>query len=212
MWVRPDTVNAVFISFEGGDGAGKTTQVGLLAEWLRAQGHRVLATREPGGTNLGRSLRELILHGDHMDPRTEALLYAADRAHHADTVIRPALASGQIVLTDRFVDSSVAYQGVGRELGAERIEDLNLWGVHGLRPDLTVLLDLDPAQLPVRVQRDYDRLERAGEQFHRATRNAFLARAAAEPDRFVIINAAGEIDRIAEQVRTCLTERLPGPR
>jgi len=202
----------VFISFEGGDGAGKTTQVARLAEWLRARGHEVVVTQEPGGTDLGRALRELILHGEEMNPRTEALLYAADRGHHVETVIAPALAAGRVVLTDRYLDSSVAYQGVGRGLGAERIEDLNLWAAGGLWPDLTILLDLDPARLPERVRGSLDRLERAGQEFHRLTREAFLTRAAAAPGRFVIVDAAARPEEVAERVREIVGERLEAPR
>lgn len=208
MSVGADKVIVVFISFEGGDGAGKTTQIARLADWLRGQGHDVLVTREPGGTELGRALRELVLHGEEMNPRTEALLYAADRGHHVETVVAPALAAGRIVLTDRYLDSSVAYQGVGRGLGAERIEDLNVWAVGGLWPDLTILLDLDPAHLPERVQRSFDRLERAGQEFHRVTREAFLARAGAEPERFVVVDAAPRPDEVADRVRDVVAERL----
>lgn len=198
----------MFITFEGGDGAGKSTQVRLLTEWLTGLGHRVLATEEPGGTPMGRALRDLILHGEDMDPRTEALLYAADRAHHIDTVVRPALESGQIVVSDRYFDSSVAYQGVGRGLGAPWIEELNLWGAHGLKPDLTILLDLEAGKLPERITRSLDRLERAGAEFHEATRAAFLDRAAGEPERFVIVDAGPGIEQVAGEVRRAVQERL----
>ncbi len=191
----------LFISFEGGDGAGKSTQLGRLATWLREQGREVVATREPGGTALGQRLRDLVLHGEDLDERTEALLYATDRAHHVATVIRPALARDAVVLTDRYLDSSVAYQGGGRGLTAERVESLNLWAVDGLVPDLTVLLDLDPAQLPARLTGAPDRLERAGAEFHRRTREAFLERAAAHPERFVVLDASGDVEAIADQVR-----------
>lgn len=191
----------LFISFEGGDGAGKSTQLAHLAAWLREQGREVVTTREPGGTALGRALRDLVLHGEDVDERTEALLYATDRAHHVTTVIRPALARGAVVLTDRYLDSSVAYQGGGRGLTAERVEELNLWAVDGLLPDLTVLLDLDPALLPARLTDTPDRLERAGAEFHARTRQAFLERAAAHPDRFVVLDAAAPEAQIAARVR-----------
>lgn len=194
-------VAGLFISFEGGDGAGKSTQLARLAAWFREQGREVVTTREPGGTDLGRALRDLVLHGEDLDERTEALLYAADRAHHVTRVIRPALARGAVVLTDRYLDSSVAYQGGGRGLTAERVEDLNLWAVGGLLPDLTVLLDLDPDHLPDRLTGEPDRLERAGSEFHRRTRAAFLERAAAHPDRFVVIDAAAPVEEIADEVR-----------
>ncbi|WP_156223626.1 dTMP kinase [Pseudactinotalea suaedae] len=197
----------LFISFEGGDGAGKSTQLARLAQWFREQGREVVTTREPGGTALGDQLRTLVLHGEDLDERTEALLYATDRAHHVATLVRPALARGAVVLTDRYLDSSVAYQGGGRGLTAERVEELNLWAVDGLLPELTVLLDLDPAQLPARLTGAPDRLERAGSQFHARTRAAFLERAAAHPDRIVVLDAAAPVEEIALQVRSHV-ERL----
>lgn len=198
----------MFITFEGGDGAGKSTQVQILTEWLNAQGRKAIGTEEPGGTELGWALRDLILFGEDINPRAEALLYAADRSHHIDTVVRPALEAGTIVVADRYFDSSVAYQGVGRGLGAEWIERLNLWGAGDLKPDLTILLDLDVSKLPERITRDLDRLERAGEEFHQVTRQAFLDRAAAEPNRFVIIDAAPAVEEIAAQVRVVVAQKL----
>lgn len=180
----------------------------LLSEWIGDRGADVLCTEEPGGTQLGRELRTIILHGEDIDPRTEALLYAADRAHHIDTVVRPALEAGRIVVSDRYLDSSVAYQGVGRGLGAQWIEQLNLWGAHGLKPDVTILLDLDPRQLPERITRSLDRLERAGAQFHATTREAFLARARAEPERFVVVDAAPGVEEVAAQVRRAVAAKL----
>jgi dTMP kinase len=200
-----------FVSFEGGDGVGKTTQVRLLGEWLAAQGREVVTTREPGGTPLGAELRRVVMHGDHVAPRAEALIYAADRAHHVATVVRPALERGAVVLTDRFLDSSVAYQGVGRGLGAEAVERLNLWGVEGLLPDLTVLLDLDPAVGLARLTGEPDRLERAGVEFHARTRQAFLDRAAADPDRWLVVDAAQPPDAIATAVRARLAGLLRVP-
>lgn len=180
----------------------------MLTHWLGTQGYEAIRTEEPGGTELGRALRDLILFGEDMNPRAEALLYAADRSHHIDTVVRPALEAGAVVVADRYFDSSVAYQGVGRGLGAEWIERVNLWGAGELKPDLTILLDLDPRKLPERITRDLDRLERAGEEFHARTRQAFLDRAAGEPDRFVIIDAAPEIEEIAARIRVVVAERL----
>ena len=194
-------VAGLFISFEGGDGAGKSTQLAHLAAWFREQGREVVTTREPGGTPMGQQLRDLVLHGDDLDERTEALLYATDRAHHVSTVIRPGLMRGAVVLTDRYLDSSVAYQGGGRGLTAERVEELNLWAVDGLLPDLTVLLDLDPAHLAARLTGAPDRLERAGAEFHARTRQAFLERAAAHPERFVVLDAASPEAEIAARVR-----------
>ncbi|WP_182112973.1 MULTISPECIES: dTMP kinase [unclassified Actinotalea] len=180
----------MFISFEGGDGVGKSTQLALLADLLAGRGLEVVRTREPGGTPLGVELRNAVLHGEHVSPRTEALLYATDRAHHVDAVVRPALERGAVVLTDRYLDSSVAYQGDGRALGADEVERLSLWATDGLLPDLTVLLDLDPAVGLGRLTGAPDRLESAGLEFHRRTRAAFLARAAAEPARWLVVDAA----------------------
>lgn len=200
----------LLVSFEGGDGVGKSTQLRLLATWLEEQGHRVVRTREPGGTTLGAELRRAVLHGDEMGPRAEALLYAADRAHHVDTVVRPALEAGAIVLTDRYLDSSVAYQGDGRALGAEEVERLNLWATGGLLPDVTVLLDLDPAAGLARLEREPDRLERAGLEFHVRTREAFLARAA-EGGRWIVLDASAAVDvvqaAVRERVAAALAER-----
>lgn len=194
-------MTGLFISFEGGDGTGKTTQIARLAEHLRAEGAEVVTTREPGGTELGRAIRQALLHGEDLSPRTEALLYSADRAHHVATVIRPALDRGATVITDRFVDSSVAYQGSARELGIDEIRSLNDWAVGGLVPDLTFLLDLDPAVGAARLNREKDRLESAGDDFHRQVRQTFLEMAEAEPDRFVVIDASRSIDEIAADVR-----------
>ncbi|AZN30458.1 dTMP kinase [Flaviflexus salsibiostraticola] len=194
-------MTGLFISFEGGDGTGKTTQIARLAEHLRAEGAEVVTTREPGGTELGREIRQALLHGEDLSPRTEALLYSADRAHHVATVIRPALDRGATVITDRFVDSSVAYQGSARELGIDEIRSLNDWAVGGLVPDLTFLLDLDPAVGAARLNREKDRLESAGDDFHRQVRQTFLEMAEAEPDRFVVIDASRSIDEIAADVR-----------
>ena len=190
-----------FISFEGGDGAGKTTQIALLAEYIKSTGVEVIVTREPGGTALGQKIRKALLHGEDLSPRTEALLYSADRAHHAATVIRPALERGATVITDRFADSSVAYQGAARELGIDEIRDLNTWAVGGLSPELTILLDVDPEIGATRVGAEKDRLESAGVAFHRRVRQTFLELAAAEPDRLVIVDASRTVDEIAADVR-----------
>ncbi|MEV7973456.1 dTMP kinase [Cellulomonas sp. NPDC089187] len=202
----------LFISFEGGDGAGKSTQLQLLGRWLTSEfGLRVVPTREPGGTTLGAVLRDAVLHGEDMDPRTEALIYAADRAHHVASLVRPELDAGAVVLTDRYLDSSVAYQGTGRDLGAHEVEQLSLWATAGLLPALTVLLDLDPAVgLGRLADRDAapDRLESAGDDFHRRTRAAFLDRAAADPDRWLVLDAARPAEDIAADIRTRVTALL----
>jgi dTMP kinase len=178
----------VFIAFEGGDGAGKSTQVRLLRVYLEELGHTVVVTREPGGTAFGSTVRELVLHGDHVAPRAEALLFAADRAHHVETLIRPALARGEVVITDRYMDSSIAYQGAGRDLGVEEVRDLNLWATGALVPTLTVLVDL-PADVG-RTRRGgvHDRLESESADFHRAVRDLFLGLARADPARYLVVD------------------------
>ncbi|SDB95964.1 thymidylate kinase [Sanguibacter gelidistatuariae] len=198
-----------FISFEGGDGVGKSTQSRLLGEWLReVTGREVVWTREPGGTDLGLVLRQAVLHGDHMDPRTEALLYAADRAHHVASLIRPALSRGDVVITDRYLDSSIAYQAGGRTLAIDEVENLSLWATQGLLPQVTILLDLDPRAGAARLTEAPDRLESAGDEFHQRTRQAFLDRAAQDPGRWVVLDAAASIETIATQIRRAVTDRL----
>ncbi len=179
----------LFVAFEGGDGAGKSTQVRLLADALRRAGLDVLETRQPGGTALGAALRDLVLHGDHVSPRAEALLYAADKAHHVDTVIAPALAQQRVVITDRYVDSAIAYQGAGRDLGSDEVATIQGWAVDGLVPDLTVVLDVDAGTGRSRRGDVHDRLEREGDPFHEAARQHFLALAAAHPDRYLVVDA-----------------------
>ena len=194
-------MRGLFVAFEGGEGVGKSTQIVRAAAWLRDHGHEVVETREPGGTTLGKELRRLVLDPDgHVTPRAEALLYAADRAHHVDTVIRPALEAGAIVLTDRYVDSTLAYQGAGRGLGDARV--ITEWATGGLLPDLTVLLDLDPA---IGLQRAGaraapDRLESASLDFHQAVRDGFRALAAEAPNRYIVLDASGDADEIAGRI------------
>lgn len=198
----------VFVSFEGGDGVGKTTQIRALADWLTGLGHTVVTTREPGGTDLGLELRSAVLHGGAIDPRTEALLYAADRAHHVATVIRPALDARAVVITDRYLDSSVAYQGSRPDLDATEVEHLSHWAAGGLLPDLTVLLDLDPAVGLTRLSGPADRIESAGLQFHRRARRAFLDRAGADPNRFLVVDATHDVDTISARVRHAVAQLL----
>ena len=201
-----------FLSFEGGEGVGKSTQAALLGEWLRAAfGREVVLTREPGGTTLGNELRNAVLHGEDVDPRTEALLYATDRAHHVHSLVRPALERGAVVITDRYLDSSVAYQGNGRDLGADEVEQLSLWATSGLLPQLTVLLDLDPLIVLTRLTGDPDRLERAGDEFHRRIRQAFLERAAADRGRWLVVDASRTVDEIQADVRRRVTAALTEP-
>lgn len=195
----------LWITLEGGDGTGKTTQAALLEEWLRGQGWKTLRTREPGGSEVGVLIRDIVLHhrGD-IAPRAEALLYAADRAHHVATVVRPALDRDEVVIQDRYLDSSVAYQGAGRVLDADEVRGLSLWGAEGALPDLTVLLDLDPVIARRRLdsaEKPFDRLEAEREEFHQRVRESFLALAAAEPERFLVVDAAQDPDDIASAVR-----------
>ncbi|MEB0306707.1 dTMP kinase, partial [Cryobacterium sp. 10I1] len=191
----------LFITLEGGDGSGKSTQARLLAEWLGEQGRTVLRTREPGGTVVGVEIREIVLHHTgEVSPRAEALLYAADRAQHIATAVRPALARGEVVVQDRYLDSSVAYQGAGRVLGAAEIRELSLWAAEGLLPELTILLDLDETVARGRLDaanKRFDRLEAEKGEFHRRVRAAFLDLASAEPDRFLVVDAASPVDEIA---------------
>ncbi|WP_456285896.1 dTMP kinase [Microbacterium sp. JZ70] len=202
----------VWITFEGGDGVGKTTQARLLEDWLSAEGRTVVRTREPGGSDVGQLIRDIVLHhrGD-IAPRAEALLYAADRAHHVRAVVRPALERGEVVIQDRYLDSSVAYQGAGRVLDADEVRDLSLWAAEGALPDVTVLLDLDPAAARARLDADdkpFDRLEAEKEDFHRRVREAFLALAAAEPDRFLVVDAALSPETLAEAIRARIAPLL----
>ena len=194
----------LFITLEGGDGSGKSTQSALLAEWLSGQGRTVMLTREPGGTDLGNEIRDIVLHrrGD-IAPRAEALLYAADRAHHIATKVRPALDRGEIVLQDRYLDSSVAYQGAGRVLEPGEVRNLSLWAAEDLLPDLTILLDLDESvgRDRLRVRTKYDRLEDEKQDFHARVRAAYLELAAAEPVRFIVLNATDSVESLASAIR-----------
>jgi dTMP kinase len=198
--------DGVFIAFEGGDGAGKSTQVALLAEALRARGRVVTVTRQPGGTPLGAAIRDLVLHGDHVSPRAEALLFAADKAHHVDEVVRPALARGEVVLTDRYTDSSVAYQGAGRDLGADEVHDLQMWAVAGLVPDLTVVVDVAPEEGRRRRGDTHDRLESEADGFHASIRRHFLAVAEGHPERYLVLDGRESPQRLHELV----LDRLEG--
>jgi dTMP kinase len=179
--------------------------MGALTAWLQQQGRTVVQTREPGGTPLGVEVREIVLHSrGEVTPRAEALLYAADRAHHVATVVRPALERGDVVIQDRYLDSSVAYQGAGRVLDPVEVRDLSLWAADGLLPHLTVLLDLDPSvgreRLEVSRTR-YDRLEAAPDDFHERVRRAYLELAAAEPARFLVLDATLPVEQLQQSIR-----------
>ena len=194
----------MFVSFEGLDGSGKSTQSELLRARLEADGKSVLTTREPGGTELGEQIRNLVLHGDHVEPWAEALLYAAARAQHVEQVIRPALERGEWVVCDRYVDSSVAYQGVGRGLGLDRVLELNLAAVGGLVPDRTFLLLLDAADVAGRVGDQHDRLEREDEEFHRRVDAGYRELAERFPQRIVVLDGTRPQEEIAEEVHGAL--------
>ena len=193
---RVDTAPGLFVCFEGGDGAGKSTQVLLLTDALEQRGREVLVTRQPGGTPLGAQIRELVLHGDHVSARAEALLFAADKAHHVDQLIRPALAEGKVVITDRYVDSAITYQGAGRELGPSEITDLQHWAVGGLLPDLTILLDVTPEVGRQRRGDVHDRLESEADAFHAAVRRGYLELAAQDPERYLVLDASRSVEHL----------------
>ena len=201
--VRTDS--GLFVCFEGGEGAGKSTQSRLLAEWARAEGHAVTSTRQPGGTPVGSELRRIVLDpatGD-LSPRTEALVYAADKAEHVDAVVRPALARGEVVITDRYVDSALAYQGGGRALSITDVEPVMRWATGGLRPHLTVLLDLEP-QAGLGRFAERDRIEAEGLDFHQRVRSAFLDLAAADADHYLVLDARASV----EELHAAITDRV----
>ncbi len=195
-------VSGLFVVFEGGDGVGKSTQTRLLAEWLRSEGREVVVTFEPGEGPVGRQIRAILLSRQTQDlsPRAEALLFAADKAQHVHSVIRPALDRGAIVVSDRYVDSTLAYQGAGRTLDTDEIERINWWATGDLRPDLVVLLDLDPER-GLADAGDHDRIESAGVEFHNRVREGFLALAARDPQRYLVLHARGDIESTANAVR-----------
>src|SRR5262245_290682 len=190
----------MFVSFEGIDGCGKTTQAELLRARLEDDGVDVVLTREPGGTELGERIRDLLLHGGYVAPWAEALLYAASRAQHVEEVIRPALERDAFVVCDRYVDSSVAYQGVARGLGLERVLDLNLTAVGGLMPDVTFLLQLDPADVAPRLRRSHDRLAREGAAFRALAAAGYRDLAERFPARIVVLDGTRKAAEIAEDV------------
>jgi dTMP kinase len=222
---KPDS--GLFVTFEGVEGSGKSTQIRLLAERLREEGHEVVVTREPGGAPLAERIRELVLDPETTDMggRTEALLIAAARADHVERLIKPSLEAGHVVLSDRFVDSSLAYQGYGRELGPDDVNEINRWAVDGVMPDAVVLLNLDPAEGLRRVGRrvageqragqagvgDTDRIEREGVEFHRRVAKGFLDLARSDHDRFLIFDASDDEDSLHRQVRAALHRWVPLP-
>jgi dTMP kinase len=194
-----------FIAFEGGEGTGKSTQARILAEGLGA-----LLTREPGGTGLGERIRHLVLDTgvDAVGSRAEALLFAAARAQHVEEVIRPSLEAGRHVVTDRFLDSSVAYQGHGRGLPADEIADLSRWATDGLVPDVVVLLEVGPEVVARRLDRPLDRLEATGGDFHRLVGDGFRALAAADPDRWIVLDGDQDVDALAATIAAAVRDHL----
>ena len=200
-----------FIALEGGDGAGKSTQAQALAEWIRSKGHEVVVTREPGGSAVGQRLRAMLLDVGNtgISHRAEALLYAADRAEHVESVIRPALERGAVVITDRYIDSSVAYQGAGRDLSGAEVGRISRWATDGLVPDLTVLLDVDPEAARERFTEALDRLESEPVEFHARVRSGFLALAAADPVRYLVVDAGQPVAEVTGAIRHRLDRELP---
>ena len=206
-----DVDRGFFIAIEGGDGTGKSTQIHLLADALRDRGAReVVTTREPGGTEAGTKLRSVVLDGDGVTHRAEALVFAADRAHHVASLIRPIIERNGIVITDRYIDSSRAYQAAGRDLGDEEITALSRWATEGLQPDLTIVLDVNPAVARQRTSKrgDENHLDSLDSTFHTAVRRAFLDFAQAAPHRYAIVDAGRDIDTVAQQVLAVVLERM----
>ncbi|WP_107773256.1 dTMP kinase [Nocardioides sediminis] len=200
----------VFVCFEGGEGAGKSTQSKLLAGWLEERGRTVLLTFEPGDTEVGKALRQIVLSPEtgELSHRTEALLYAADKAEHVDTVVLPALARGEVVITDRYVDSSLAYQGAGRDLLLADVERVNRWATGDLRPHLTVVLDLAPEAGLGRLT-GRDRIEGESVEFHQRVRQGFLDLAAADPEHYLVLDARAPVEEIAAAIRARVEVLLP---
>lgn len=205
--------SGLFIALEGGEGGGKSTQGGLLVDWLTAEGHQVLATREPGGTPLGAQLRELVLDRatGAISPHAEALIYAADKAEHVSSLILPALRAGQVVVCDRYVDSTLAYQGAGRQIEVAELEPVARWATLDLRPHLTVVLDIDPELGLSRAGRGgagHDRIESEPLEFHRRVRGHFLDLAAADPEHYVVVAADRPAEAVHADVRAAVSSRL----
>jgi len=200
----------LFLCFEGGEGAGKSTQAALLNDWLVARGHDVLLTFEPGDTHVGRDIRRIVLDPStgHLADRTEALLYAADKAEHVEKVVVPALAEGTIVITDRYVDSSLAYQGTGRAIDATELDQVLRWATGDLRPHLTVLLDVEPSAGLGRFE-ERDRIEAESLDFHERARAGFLALAARDPEHYLVLDARDDRDALAAKIRARVEELLP---
>jgi dTMP kinase len=203
--ITGQATSGVFISFEGGEGSGKSTQTKLLKDWLEKNGEEVLLTREPGGTTLGNQLRDILLDNKTgvISPRAEALMYAADRAHHVYSLIRPALQRGEIVITDRYFDSSIAYQGAGRVLLPSEVARISRWATESLTPTLTVIMDL-PAEIGLGRLHSTDRLESEPLAFHERVRQEYLNLAHLDPERFLVVDGSLSI----EQIHQIIIERV----
>ncbi len=202
----------IFITFEGGEGSGKTTHSKRIAEYLRKEGFSVVHTREPGGTRIGKLLRGILLHPDNLDllPETELFLYAAERRQHTEELIRPALKEGKVVISDRFLDATTAYQGQGRRLNKKLVQTLNEMATSGLKPDLTILLDLDPkVGLKRAIRGQGDRLEQEDLSFHRRVREGYLKIARREPQRVKLVKVREGIEETGEIVKKYITQCLP---
>lgn len=199
----------LFITLEGADGCGKTTQLNLLKEYLTSRGYEIVVTREPGGKGLGEKLREILLNYDgEVSDRCEAFLYLADRAQNIDTIIKPAINSGKIVLCDRHTDSFVAYQGYGREQNIDNINMLNELAVNGVHPDLTIVFDIDTETSMARVGAEKDRLESAGIEFHKRVRNGYLEIAKKNSQRIKVVDASQTIEDVQRDVIKIVEEVL----
>ena len=200
----------MFLSIDGGDGTGKSTQVDLLCQWLREQGHPVVACRDPGSTGLGEAVRDLVLnrHDLAIDRRAEMLLYMAARAQLAEEVIRPALDQAKIVVSDRYLLANVVYQGYGGGLDVQTLWKVGRVATAGLLPDLTVVLDLPSDRAAARLDRQLDRMEQQGDDFHARVRQGFLAEAARQPDQIIVVDATASIDRVQAHVRTVVARLL----
>lgn len=196
----------MFVTFEGPEGAGKSTVIRALAEQL-SPGRQVLVTREPGDGPVGRQIREILLHGEHVEPRAELFLFLADRAQHVESIVQPALAAGALVLCDRYCDSTLVYQGYARGLDLNMLRNLNRMASGGLNPDLTLLLDLPP-EIGLARQNAQDRLDREPIEFHRKVRNGFLEEAKLDPARYRVIDASQEVDRVVADCARAISERL----
>lgn len=197
----------MFVTFEGPEGAGKSTVIALVAERLAEEGHRVLATREPGAGEVGRAVRDILLNGGDLDPATELFLFLADRAEHVSKTVQPALARGEIVLCDRHADSTVVYQGYGRGLDLDELRNLNTVATAGLKPALTLLLDID-TKTGLSRAKGTDRLDRESVEFHERVRQGFLEEAQREPDRWQIVDASRPVEAVADECLTAIRGRL----